>query len=182
MSELLESLERVNSRAEVVKSAVVGDVERFIKVSGYNVVELNSEKPWGAYFRIDGSQADAFVEEFFPDLSPVEARLGNQDAELSPKILLVAPGERLSWQYHDRRAERWTFITPGAYKKSTTDEEGDMHYAKPGDVVQFKKGERHRLIGIDDQYVIVAEIWQHTDSNHPSDEDDIVRLQDDYRR
>jgi hypothetical protein len=29
---------------------------------------------------------------------------------------------------------------------------------------------------------MVAEIWQHTDPNHPSDEDDIVRLQDDFGR
>jgi hypothetical protein len=27
---------------------------------------------------------------------------------------------------------------------------------------------------------IVAEIWQHTDLNQPSDEEDIVRLQDDF--
>jgi hypothetical protein len=37
------------------------------------------------------------------------------------------------------------------------------------------------LIGLDD-WGIVAEIWQHTDESNPSDEDDIVRLQDDYSR
>ena len=41
-------------------------------------------------------------------------------------------------------------------------------------------GERHRLIGLED-YGIVAEIWQHTDSVH-SDEEDIVRVQDDFKR
>lgn len=30
--------------------------------------------------------------------------------------------------------------------------------------------------------VIVAEIWQHTDLEHPSDETDIVRLADDWKR
>jgi hypothetical protein len=29
---------------------------------------------------------------------------------------------------------------------------------------------------------IVAEIWMHTDENHPSDEEDIVRLEDDFAR
>ena len=29
---------------------------------------------------------------------------------------------------------------------------------------------------------VVAEIWQHTDLNNPSDENDIVRIQDDYGR
>jgi mannose-6-phosphate isomerase len=43
------------------------------------------------------------------------------------------------------------------------------------------KGERHRLIGLD-SWRIVAEIWQHTDLENPSDEDDIVRLQDDFGR
>jgi hypothetical protein len=29
---------------------------------------------------------------------------------------------------------------------------------------------------------LVAEIWQHTDPDHPSNEDDIVRVQDDFGR
>jgi hypothetical protein len=29
---------------------------------------------------------------------------------------------------------------------------------------------------------VIAEIWQHTDANHPSDEDDIIRVQDDFGR
>jgi hypothetical protein len=50
--------------------------------------------------------------------------------KLSSKIIIVKPGARLSWQYHNRRAE----------------------------------------------------IWQHTDVNHPSDEEDIIRVQDDFGR
>jgi mannose-6-phosphate isomerase len=29
---------------------------------------------------------------------------------------------------------------------------------------------------------MIAEIWQHTDPENPSDENDIVRLQDDFGR
>jgi mannose-6-phosphate isomerase len=29
---------------------------------------------------------------------------------------------------------------------------------------------------------IIAEIWRHTDAANPSDEDDIVRVQDDFGR
>ena len=29
---------------------------------------------------------------------------------------------------------------------------------------------------------IVAEIWQHTDKNNPSDEEDIIRVQDNFGR
>ena len=54
-----------------------------------------------------------------------------------------------------------------------------MTYSE-GDQVKLQQGERHRLIGLKD-YGIVAEIWQHTDSV-PSDEDDIVRVQDDFKR
>ena len=50
-----------------------------------------------------------------------------------------------------------------------------------GDQIKLKKGERHRLIGLND-FAVLAEIWQHTDSNNPSDENDIVRLSDDYGR
>jgi hypothetical protein len=48
-------------------------------------------------------------------------------------------------------------------------------------VITLAQGERHRLVGLDVQGVI-AEIWQHTDANHPSDEDDIIRVQDDFGR
>jgi hypothetical protein len=50
-----------------------------------------------------------------------------------------------------------------------------------GDLVALKQGERHRLIGLVD-YAVIAEIWQHTDSNHHSDEDDIVRVEGDFGR
>jgi hypothetical protein len=49
------------------------------------------------------------------------------------------------------------------------------------EVVSLQQGERHRLIGTQG-WGVVAEIWMHTDPNHPSGEADIVRLQDDYSR
>lgn len=164
------------------KSTAVGEVEQIIKQAGYGIVEKNDTKPWGAYFRISNQQSDNFVGEFFPGLSPEEARLGLDGVELSPKILIVSPEQRLSWQLHHRRAERWVFLTTGAYHKSETDDQGDLRLARPGDVVQFGQGERHRLVGVPGEYTIVAEIWQHVDPAHPSDEEDIVRLSDDYSR
>lgn len=164
------------------KEQFTADIMSQLSNVGYEVVEVNTDKPWGSYIRINSDQADAFVEEFFPGLSPEEARLGMEGAELSPKILIVTPGERLSWQYHHRRAERWTFLTEGSYNKSLTDEPGEAFIAQPGDVVQFEKSERHRLNGLPNTVVVAAEIWQHTDADAPSDEDDIVRLFDDYKR
>lgn len=160
----------------------VQDIVHMTDKAGYEIVEMNTDKPWGAYLRISSSQADEFVKEFFPGLAPEEARLGVEDAELSPKFLIVKPGQRLSWQYHDRRAERWRFLTTGGYRKSETDDEGSRVDAQIDEIVQFKTGERHRLEGADNHIVLVAEIWQHTDASNPSNEEDIVRLADDYKR
>ena len=150
--------------------------------AGYQIVEVNDTKPWGAYIRISNDNADQFIREFFPDLSPTEARLGNDNAEVSPKFLIVAPRQRLSLQTHARRAERWRFLTKGAYVKGDSLKTATLFTAGVNDVVQFQKGDVHRLCGTDEEYVIVAEIWQHTDSGKLSDEDDIERLDDDYSR
>jgi mannose-6-phosphate isomerase-like protein (cupin superfamily) len=106
----------------------------------------------------------------------------NSSNRLSPKILIVAPHKRLSWQYHFRRAEIWKIIGgSAAVITSDSDEENETVLLDHGEIIELKQGERHRLIGTDG-WGIVAEIWQHTDPDHPSDEDDIVRLQDDFGR
>lgn len=66
-------------------------------------------------------------------------------------------------------------------RRSFTDEQGETEILKTGDIVELAQGERHRLIGLDD-YAVIAEIWQHSDSDNPSDEEDIVRVSDDYGR
>ncbi len=102
--------------------------------------------------------------------------------KLSPKILIVKPNARLSWQYHNRRAEIWQiFKGEAGIIRSDSDEENEMRIYNEGDQITLSQGERHRLIGLDD-YGLVAEIWQHTDQNNPSNEEDIVRVQDDFGR
>jgi mannose-6-phosphate isomerase len=88
----------------------------------------------------------------------------------------------LSWQYHNRRAEIWQ-VHKGSAEiiRSNTDTQNEMEVYNEGDQIILKQGERHRLIGLDD-YCVVAEIWQHTDADHPSDEEDIIRVQDDFGR
>ena len=119
------------------------------------------------------------IAAFFSHLS-LEDFAGYE--KLSPKILVVAPGQRLSWQYHHRRAELWKLIGGVAgVVISDTDEQTDLQNLEIGDIVNLKCGERHRLVGTE-AYGVVAEIWQHTDTSNPSDEDDIVRVQDDFGR
>lgn len=102
--------------------------------------------------------------------------------KLSPKILIVAPGNRLSGQYHHRRAEIWRVIQGQAgVKRSSNDTEGALEVLNVEDTITLNQGERQRLICLD-SYAVIAEIWQHTDDSNPSDEDDIVRVQDDFGR
>ena len=157
-------------------------VRSLLLSAGYRIVEEHVDKPWGGMFRIDSSETERFITEFFPGLTLKEASHGVDGTELSPKILLVEPGQRLSWQYHHRRSELWRYLTAGAYRRSDNDEEGNRIGVNAGEMVQFEQGERHRLEGLTSGAVIVAEIWQHTDPHQLSDEEDIVRLSDDYSR
>ena len=144
-----------------------------------DIVKEDRTRPWGGFYVIEEAQAAQFAKHFFPEEDFESLKISEK---LSPKILMVAPGKRLSWQYHFRRAEIWRCIDGEvAVATSHTDEETDKTILKAGDKIKLKQGQRHRLIGIDG-WGVVAEIWQHTDATNPSDEDDIVRLQDDFGR
>ena len=183
MTEFAKQLDVIKANLEVDKTTLLKDIISQAEQAGYTVADIDDSRPWGGFVRFDYKDGDNFVHEFFPEVDVTEARLGNPDAELSPKILLVEPNQRLSWQMHHRRAERWVFLTDGGYHKSLDpDEMGELIEAKAGDVVQFEAGECHRLVGADDGITLVAEIWQHTVPGEPSDESDIIRLQDDYKR
>ncbi len=146
---------------------------------GLEVVKQDRERPWGGFLVINEDQAKEFATEFFPEENLESLKISGK---LSPKILLVAPEKRLSWQYHYRRAEIWRCIEGEvAVATSLTDEEQERVVLKKGDKIKLQKGERHRLIGLDG-WGVIAEIWQHTDAENPSDEEDIVRLQDDFGR
>ncbi|KQR91082.1 phosphoheptose isomerase [Chryseobacterium sp. Leaf180] len=150
-----------------------------LEEQGFTVVEKDDSRPWGGFFVIDEKQAQRFADLYFQGIAIDDLKISGK---LSPKILLVAPNARLSWQYHHRRAEIWQVVdgTVGIVR-SENDEEGELKLYKPNDQVRLLQGERHRLIGLEN-WGTVAEIWLHTDPENPSDEDDIVRVQDDYSR
>lgn len=56
-----------------------------------------------------------------------------------------------------------------------------MIIANKNDIITIEVNEGHILVGLDN-HAIVAEIWMHTDSNNLSDDEDSVRVQDDFRR
>lgn len=150
-----------------------------ITAKGLTTASFDFDRPWGGFFVIEEAQAQAFANTYFEGLSIEGLRVSGK---LSPKLLLVKPGARLSWQYHHRRAETWR-VSKGTVGvvRSHTDTEGEMETFQTGETLVLQQGERHRLIGLQD-WGIVAEFWQHTDASHPSDEEDIVRVQDDYSR
>jgi mannose-6-phosphate isomerase-like protein (cupin superfamily) len=154
-------------------------IEEEIKSYGLSVASFDFERPWGGFFVIDEDQAQEFADVYFEGFDVDNLRVSGK---LSPKILLVKPGSRLSWQYHHRRAETWKVIDgPVGIVISSDDNEREMTKYNNGDILVLQRGERHRLIGLDN-WGVVAEFWQHTDYSNPSDEDDIVRVQDDYSR
>ena len=155
------------------------EIRKVIESFGFKVVSHDFERPWGGFLVIDESQAQDFSNKFFKGLDVNTLKIGGK---LSPKILIVRPAARLSWQYHNRRAEIWQIYKGNAgIIRSDSDTENEMEVYNVGDQIILQQGERHRLIGLDD-YCVVAEIWQHTDVYNPSDEEDIIRVQDDFGR
>ena len=162
------------------KTAVLHEVEKYLGENGFAIVGKDFQRPWGGFFVLDEQQAEKFGRMFFPGIEISSLKV--EGGKLSPKILMVESGKRLSWQYHHRRSEIWKLAagTAGVIT-SDTDREGSLRKLNTGDVVRLDKGLRHRLVGLD-AWGMIAEIWQHTDASHPSDEDDIVRVQDDFGR
>lgn len=161
------------------KKEVFDKIESYLSSLGLATVARDFERPWGGFFVIDEEQAQKFAGIFFSDRSFSEIQL---DRKLSPKILVVQPNKRLSWQYHHRRSEIWRVIGGKAgVVTSNTDEQGSVQKLAVGEAIELSQGQRHRLVGLD-TWGILAEIWQHTDPGNPSDESDIVRVQDDFGR
>lgn len=161
------------------KDALFQEVAATLQQQGFTVATVDATRPWGGFFVIQEDQAQQFADTYFDGISIEQLKISGK---LSPKMLLVAPQARLSWQYHHRRAEIWRVVQgPVGVATSPTDEQGEVLSYAPGQLITLQQGERHRLVGLDG-WGVVAEIWQHTDATQPSDESDIVRVQDDFGR
>ena len=142
----------INDRTKTVFEIV----SNFLAEMKLAIASYDDARPWGGFFVLDESEANHFISIFFPHLSNEEL---NISGKLSPKILVVAPHKRLSWQYHHRRAEIWKLIGgEAAVMVSDTDEENEIISLNKGDIIELKQGERHRLIGTEN-WGIIAEIW-----------------------
>ena len=90
------------------------------------------------------------------------------------KRITVAPGQKLSLQYHHKRAEHWV-VTQGQAIVQVGDEEFETG---TGEYRYIPLGEKHRLTNIGDSELVLVEVQV---GNYLG-EDDIVRLDDVYGR
>jgi mannose-6-phosphate isomerase len=90
------------------------------------------------------------------------------------KRIEVVPGHRLSYQTHAHRSEHWIVVTGVA----TCLIDGRTVMAEPGESVHVAIGQAHRIANEHREELVIIEIQRgaHTE------EDDIVRLEDDYGR
>ena len=151
----------------------------FLTSQKLKIVDKDIERPWGGFYVISEDNAQDFSNIYFNGINTEKLKVSGK---LSPKILIIAPNKRLSWQYHQRRSEIWKVVS-GEIKVVTShdDKERKEEILNEEDEIRLSLGERHRIVGTND-YAVVAEIWIHTDKDNPSDEDDIIRIQDDYDR
>ena len=154
-------------------------IQKEVEDLGFKILSKDFNRPWGGFLVIDENQSQEFLNMFFSGIDVNTLKIGGK---LSPKILIVNPHSKLSWQYHHRRAEIWrVYKGKVGVSRSMNNIQNPKTILNEKDQITLKQGERHRLIGLED-YAVISEIWQHTDPDHPSDENDIVRISDDYGR
>ena len=84
------------------------------------------------------------------------------------------PGQRLSYQTHEHRAEHWVAISGVA----TSVLDGKTVVVNPGESVDVPTGAAHRITNQHDEELVIIEVQRGAYTG----EDDIVRLEDDYGR
>ena len=108
-----------------------------------------SERPWGHFTTYVTNESDVTV-----------------------KVIVINPNQRLSMQYHSERTERWICLQG----RAVAEIKGRRHILRPTKEVTVPVGAKHRL-GAGPEGAMILEIAEGRFS-----EDDIVRLEDDYRR
>lgn len=130
----------------------VREVVRTLRAQGNDAYRLHTtvHRPWGSYTTL--LEEDGF----------------------KIKRIVVKPGQALSLQYHEHRAEHWVVVRGEAVVQI-----GETEFpSHPGQSRYIPKGERHRLTNRSALEVEIIEVQ----CGHYLGEDDIVRLVDNYGR
>ncbi len=96
----------------------------------------------------------------------------NENERCTVKLLYIKPGSRLSLQYHTKRKEFWKIVKGSA----TVEVQNKQSSLIEGDSIIIPSGAKHR-IQTSNSDCTVLEI-----SYGSFDENDIVRIEDDYGR
>jgi mannose-1-phosphate guanylyltransferase/mannose-1-phosphate guanylyltransferase/mannose-6-phosphate isomerase len=96
------------------------------------------------------------------------------DPLFKSKKITVDPGQQLSYQSHDQRAEHWVVVA-GDGEITINDQKKTL---RPGDSVYIPVKTKHRMRNPGTEPLIFVEVQ----TGSYFGEDDIVRYQDDYQR
>ena len=108
------------------------------------------ERPWGRYFVLQ------------------------DESNFKIKRIEVEPGQRLSYQYHNKRSELW-YVISGAGIVTVNDKKVKLNI---GSTIKINKRDKHRVENNGSENLVFIEIQ----TGSYFGEDDIVRLDDDYNR
>ena len=108
------------------------------------------ERPWGKF--------EVFID----------------NADCKVKRITVKPGEKLSYQYHNRRHEVWTIVSGNA----TLTLDGIVSRHTYGATIQIPIGTKHRVENKSLDPLVFIEVQY----GGYFGEDDIVRIEDKYNR
>ena len=97
-----------------------------------------------------------------------------EDENYKIKKIIVNPGKRMSYQFHNKRSECWIIIQ-GTAKINLNDK---IELFKKGDIIEIPIKAKHRVENINDSDLIFIEVQ----TGEYFGEDDIVRIEDDFNR
>jgi mannose-6-phosphate isomerase len=115
----------------------------------FHFIESDS-RPWGRYFVL------------------------HDEPNYKVKRIEVDLNQRLSYQYHHKRAEAWTIVQGEA----TVTLDGIDRIYKVGETVIIPLSAKHRVANLGSELLIFIEVQ----TGDYFGEDDIVRIEDDYSR
>ena len=96
----------------------------------------------------------------------------NENTPCTVKLLYINQGSRLSLQYHTKRNEFWRIIKGQALVQV---QDKKVHLTE-GENIAIPKGAKHRITAPNSDCVILELSFGEFDEN------DIVRIEDDYKR
>ena len=89
-------------------SDIFSKISKILKKQKLKIFDSDFNRPWGGFFLINEKDLQNFVNTYFTALRIDKIK---RSVKFSPKILVVAPNKRLSWQYHHRRSEIWKVVS-----------------------------------------------------------------------